>query len=149
MTSPSPERGGPGPRGRALFLNYWLPVLAYIGLIFSVSSVQGSRLPSLFPYMDKIAHLMEYSLFGLLLGRAIRVTFTRGSAFVITIAAVAVGAGVGCLDEIYQGIVPGRQSDPLDWLTDLAAITAAVVLMQVVHVGAPRRRGRPTDDTDR
>jgi len=99
--------------------------------------------------MDKIAHLMEYSLFGLLLGRAIRFTFARGSAFVITIATVAIGAGVGCLDEIYQGFVPGRQSDPLDWLTDLAAVTAAVVLTQVVHLGPLRGRGRETRDPDR
>ena len=149
MTNPSPERKGPGPRGRALFLHYWLPVLAYTGLIFSASSIQGSRLPSFFPYMDKIAHLMEYSLFGLLLGRAIRFTFSRGSAFWITIAAVAMGASVGCLDEIYQGFVPGRQSDPLDWLTDLAAVTAAVVLTQVVHLGPFRGRGREPNHTDR
>ena len=148
MTAPSPERKGPGPRGRALFLFYWLPVLAYTGLIFSASSIQGSRLPSLFPYMDKIAHLMEYSLFGLLLGRAIRSTFTRGSAFVVTIVTVAIGAGVGCLDEIYQSFVPGRQSDPLDWLTDLAAITAAVVLTQVVHIGPFHGRGREINHTD-
>jgi hypothetical protein len=38
--------------------------------------------------MDKLAHLMEYSLFGLLLGRAFSYTFTRGSAFVVTIVAV-------------------------------------------------------------
>ena len=149
MTSPSLDRGGPGPRGRALFLRYWLPVLAYIGLIFSLSSIQGRWIPSLFPYMDKIAHLMEYSLFGLLLGRAIRFTLARGSAFVITVATVALGAAVGCLDEIYQGSVPGRQSDPLDWLTDLAAITAAVVLMQVVHVGPLGGRGRGAKDADR
>jgi len=99
--------------------------------------------------MDKLEHLMEYSLFGLLLGRAIRYTFTRGSAFVVTIATVAIGAGVGCLDEIYQGFVPGRQSDPLDWLTDLAAITAAVVLTQVVHLSPLRGRGREVKDADR
>ena len=149
MTAPSSEQIGPGPRGRALFLRYWLPVLAYIGLIFSLSSIHGNRIPSLFPYMDKLEHLMEYSLFGLLLGRAIRYTFTRGSAFVVTIATVAIGAGVGCLDEIYQGFVPGRQSDPLDWLTDLAAITAAVVLTQVVHLGPLRGRGREVKDADR
>ena len=149
MTSPKPERTGPGPRGRALFLLYWLPVLAYIGLIFSVSSIQGRNLPTMFPYMDKLAHLMEYSLFGLLLGRAIRFTLTRGSAFVVTIAAVGLGAAVGCLDEIYQGFVPGRQSDPLDWLTDLAAITAAVVLVQVIHVRPIGGRGQKINDANR
>jgi len=61
---------------------------------------------------------------------------------------VAIGAGVGCLDEIYQSFVPGRQSDPLDWLTDLAAITAAVVLTQVVQIGPFRGRGREINHTD-
>ena len=114
-----------------------------------MSSIRGRDLPTLFPYMDKIAHLMEYSLFGLLLGRAIRATLTRGSAFVVTIAAVGLGAAVGCLDEIYQRFVPGRQSDPLDWLTDLAAVTAAVVLAQVLHARPIRGRGQEIDDTNR
>jgi VanZ family protein len=149
LTPPKPERTGPGPRGRALFLFYWLPVLAYIGLIFSGSSIKGRDLPTLLPYMDKVAHLMEYSLFGLLLGRAIRFTFTRGSAFAVTVAAIGLGAAVGCLDEIYQRFVPGRQSDPLDWLTDLAAVTAGVVLVQVIHVRPIRGRGQKINDANR
>ena len=149
MTNPSPEQAGPGPRGRALFLLYWLPVLAYIGLIFSGSSVKGQDLPTLFPYMDKIAHLMEYSLLGLLLGRAVRATLPHASALVVTLTAVGLGAAVGCSDEIYQRFVPGRQSDPLDWLTDLAAITAAVVLVQVLRVRPHRGRGRAADDANR
>jgi len=148
LTSPSTDRTGPGPRGRALFLFYWLPVLAYVGLIFSGSSVKGQDLPTLFPYMDKIAHLMEYSLLGLLLGRAIRASWSRGSALMVTLAAVGLGAAVGCLDEIYQSFVPGRQSDPLDWLTDLAAITAAVLFAQLIHRPL-RGRERSTDDTTR
>ena len=68
MTNPSRESKGPGPRGRALFLFYWLPVIVYLSLIFSGSSIHGDMIPTLFPYMDKIAHLLEYSLLGLLLG---------------------------------------------------------------------------------
>ena len=129
-------------------MRYWLPVIGYICVIFSLSSIHGNRIPSFFPNMDKIEHLMEYSLFGLLVGRAIRFTFTRGSAFALTLGAVALGAAVGLLDEIYQGFVPGRQSDPLDWLTDLAAVTAAVVLAQIVYA-RPLRGGQRPEDTDR
>jgi VanZ family protein len=149
LTLPKPDQGGPGPRGRALFLFYWLPVVAYTGLIFSGSSIKARDLPTLLPYMDKVAHLMEYSLFGMLLGRAIRATFTRGSAFAVTVAAVGLGAAVGCMDEIYQRFVPGRQSDPLDWLTDLAAVTLGTVLVQVVHARPIRWRGHQNNDANR
>ena len=141
MTNPSTEPKGPGPRGRALFLFYWLPFIVYVGLIFSGSSVQGDLIPTLFPYMDKIAHLLEYSLLGLLLGRAIRATFTGWGAAVLIFATVGLGGVVGLFDEIYQARVPGRQSDPFDWLTDLTAIAVAMLLAQVVHIGPFRGDG--------
>jgi VanZ family protein len=82
--------------------------------------------------MDKLAHMLEYSLFGLLVGRAIRFTWTGGGRVVMTLAAIGIGATVGLLDELYQRHVPGRSSDPYDWLTDVLAVTAAVVLAQLV-----------------
>ena len=134
MNGSVPEPKAPV-RGPALLLRYWLPVLAYVVLIFSLSSIQGSRLPNTFPYADKIAHLLEYSLFGLLVGRAIRFTLVGLGAALVTLAAVLIGAAVGFADEMYQGHVPGRQRDPTDWLTDVAAVAIAVVLARVISVG--------------
>ena len=96
--------------------------------------------------MDKAAHILEYSLLGLLVGRAIR--FTMGGAGprgLASLVAIALGALVGLLDELYQAQVPGRMSDAGDWLTDVAAVGAAVILTQVVRVrrGAPSRNGPP------
>lgn len=149
MTVPSVTRRGSGPRAGpspSPFLRYWLPVLAYIGLIFTLSSLHGDQVPSGFPYMDKAAHLLEYSLLGLLAGRAIR--FTMGGAGprgLASLLAISLGALVGLLDELYQARVPGRMSDAGDWLTDVAAVTAAVVLTQAVRLrrAAPRRNGPP------
>ncbi len=143
MTAPSTESGGPGPRGWALFLRYWLPVLVYIALIFSGSSVKGADLPSLYPYMDKIAHLLEYSLLGLLLGRAVRATMAGWSTVILTFVTVGCGGMIGLVDELYQRSVPGRQSDPLDWLTDVTAIAAAILLAQVLHL-RPLSGGGPS-----
>lgn len=84
--------------------------------------------------MDKIVHLLEYSLFGLLAGRAIRATFSGWSAVAFTIATAAFGGLVGLLDEFYQRSVPGRQSDPFDLLVDVGAVAAAVVFAQWVHI---------------
>jgi VanZ family protein len=132
LTVPESWSGGPGPRGRALFLFYWLPVLAYAVFILVLSSIPGAKIPSPFPFMDKLAHLLEYSLFGLLVGRAIRFTWSGAGRVMMTLAAVGFGAGMGLLDELYQSTVPGRMTDPYDWLVDVIAVAAAVTLTQIV-----------------
>jgi len=152
LTFPSVTRRGSGPKAGSSpssFLRYWLPVLAYIGLIFSLSSLHGDQVPSGFPYMDKMAHMLEYSLLGLLVGRAIR--FTMGGAGprgLAALLAISFGALVGLLDELYQARVPGRMSDAGDWLTDVTAVTLAVVLTQVVRVrrGAPNPSDPPAEN---
>ena len=112
----------------------WLPVLGYIALIFNVSSIHGDQIPSPFPYVDKLAHLMEYALLGLLLGRAIRFTLVGRSSALAAAATVAAGAVVALLDELYQRRIPGRMSDPLDWLTDVVAVSGAVLFTRFVHI---------------
>ena len=127
-------------------MSAWLPVALYIVLIFGLSSIHGLQVQGPFPFMDKVAHLMEYSLFGLLVGRAIRFTMTGSSRVAMSVAAIAFGSFVGMLDEIYQGFVPGRSRDLFDWLTDVTAITLAVVITQVVTarpLGTGRRETTP------
>ena len=92
--------------------------------------------------MDKAAHLLEYSLLGLLTGRAIR--FTVGEAAprgLAVLLAIALGAFVGLCDELYQARVPGRMCDVYDWLTDLTAVSTAVILTQVIKI--QRRDQKP------
>lgn len=115
----------------------------YICLIFGMSSIQSLKVPGPFPFMDKVAHLMEYSLFGLLVGRAIRFTMSGSSRVKMSIAAIAFGGFVGMCDELYQRFVPGRSSDVFDWLTDLTAVTLAVVITQVVSARPLNRRAAP------
>jgi hypothetical protein len=124
----------PVPDRRGFFVRYWLPVLLYLGLIFGLSSIHGSVVPDFFPNVDKLEHLLEYSLFGLLAGRAIR--FTLGPAkhrLAAALATIAFGAVVGAMDELYQARVPGRNSDPRDWMMDVAAVSIAVLLTQLVR----------------
>lgn len=124
--------------GGALFARYWLPALAYVGLIFALSSLQTTG-PALFRWQDKAEHLLEYALLGLLLGRAFRVTIGgRGLPWVL--GTVAAGSLVGAADEIYQRSVPGRVSDVRDWATDAAGLIAAVLLTRLVSARTPGRR---------
>jgi VanZ family protein len=95
--------------------------------------------------MDKVAHLLEYSLFGLLVGRAIRFTLTGGNRVVLSLLAISFGSTIGLLDELYQRHVPGRECDPLDWLTDLTAVTLAVLVTQMLST----RRLRAPSEAER
>lgn len=116
------------------FKRYWLPVIAYMAMIFSLSSIHGSSVPTFFPGVDKLEHLLEYSLFGLLAGRAIR--FTLGPTkrrLAAALGTMALGAVVGALDELYQRGVPGRSSDVRDWITDVGAVAIAVLATQLIH----------------
>jgi VanZ family protein len=124
----------------------WLPAIAYVGLIFSLSSIRGSDLPAPFaiPHLDKVAHLLEYSLLGLLLERAIRFTLggrRRAAAVGWTLLA---GGAVGALDEIYQRGIPGRSSDIRDWIVDVTAVGLSLAL---AHWARARPRRRRTADS--
>jgi len=143
----TPDAPGPGAaehtRG-ALFLRYWLPVIVYVGLIFTVSSIHGSSVPEFFPNVDKLEHLLEYSLFGLLAGRAIRFTLgPTGHRLAAAFGTIALGAVVGALDELYQSRVPGRSSDPLDWAVDVGAVAVAILATQLIRT---RPIHRPTTE---
>jgi VanZ family protein len=115
----------------SLFLRFWFPVLAYVTLIFGVSSVSDLPTKNLFPYMDKVAHLVEYGVLGLLVGRMFRhagppfvTKFWFGLAIIATMA-------VGLLDEAYQSTVPGRFCSRWDFTADMiGALGGLVVLTQ-------------------
>jgi len=119
---------------KSSFLRYWLPVFAYIALIFTLSSIHGASIPTFGPGVDKLEHLLEYSLFGLLAGRAIR--FTLGPTkrrLAAAVATMGMGAMVGALDELYQRGVPGRSSDVRDWIVDVGAVAITVLITQLIH----------------
>ena len=150
MTAAPGRAAGAGERpSAATLLKYWLPAAAYIGLIFALSSIPGKDIPSGFPNMDKVAHLLEYSLLGLLLGRAIRFTLAGRGRAAASLATIAAGAAVGVADELYQRGTPGRSSDVRDWAVDVTAVTLSVLYTQWVSTRSLRERRVATtgDDT--
>ena len=103
------------------FLRYWLPVLAYCGGIFALSSVPGGKAAfTLFFGADKLIHAVEFGLLASLVARALgpgtRGMLTRSEAFVGT---VLFCLAFGALDEVHQSYVPGRYSDFWDLAADL------------------------------
>jgi VanZ family protein len=104
-------------------------------LIFGLSSIANLHPPVDWPNADKFAHATEYTLLGLLLARAFDGSRLLGSRFACLTLAVIVGFATGIFDELWQIHVPGRMSDPYDFLTD----ASGVVLGQIVYALLARR----------
>jgi VanZ family protein len=114
------------------FLFYWLPVLLYVTAIFAVSSLSLPPNPIPMPDSDKIYHMCEYGLLGLLMGRALRHSVAPYSALAASMMTVALVMMVAAADEYYQSFVPGRTCDMFDWLADAGAgVLSQVVLWQL------------------
>jgi VanZ family protein len=131
------------------FLRDWGPVIAWAGLIFFFSTdlfsgAQTSRflipfLRWLFPgasahtlhqihlYVRKSGHIIEYSIFSLLLYRGIR-GGRAGWRITWALAAVAIAACYAALDEVHQAFVPSRGPSAFDVLLDTCGAAAAQVL---------------------
>lgn len=110
-------------------LAYFIPAMAWAGLIFFLSSRHS--LPSLYPFegFDKIVHASFYGvLAGLLLFGA------RGPWGRRAFAWAAVASAYGVTDELHQSFVAGRSCDVFDWLAD--TVGALVCVMLWLKLGA-------------
>lgn len=118
----------------ALFMRYWLPVLAYVTAILVVSAQPYLQPPVRLDNVDKIAHFVEYLGLGLLLGRAIRAALRVRVPLHASLMAISLGIIVGASDEIFQSFVAGRDSS----LHDLLADATGLVFAQIVYLFAVR-----------
>ena len=96
----------------------WLPVLAYVGLIFTLSAQPRLVAPLDFQNSDKLIHLCEYGVLGLLLARAIRRSWPWRSIAAAALSTLVIGLAIAGCDEWFQSTVPGRDSSVFDWYAD-------------------------------
>jgi VanZ family protein len=109
------------------FSKLWLPVIIYAILIFWISSLERP-IELEIRHIDKLAHLLEYSLFGFLLIRAIHGSDANISRKAAVITAFAIGALYGLTDEIHQSVVPGRIASISDFIFDsIGSFVGAVI----------------------
>ena len=96
----------------------WIPVAAWCGLIFWMSSqsdLQGPDFP-LPPYTDKVVHAFIYAILSALtypLARTLGMGRTGAAALAIVFASL-----YGVSDEWHQSYVAGRHADLRDWIAD-------------------------------
>ena len=106
-------------------LLYWIPTVAYMGLIFYLSSLPGRGIPSRIP--DSLLHLAEYFI---LMFLAI-ISFSRGifrpAGKKIYVYAFLLTVLYGLSDELHQFLTAGRHPSLKDWIFDiLGALLGAV-----------------------
>ena len=118
---------------KGTLLTRYGPVILYGLLIFCISSIPNLSTPGdTFRIIDKVAHFVEFGIFGYLLAYA----FTPSQMIVSRkkIAAVVfVGILYGLLDEIHQSFVPGREADFYDFLADTLGVCLAVFLWVLIR----------------
>jgi hypothetical protein len=79
---------------RHTFVRYWLPVLVYVAMIFTLSAQSHLRVPFRFQNADKVVHMTEYCGLGLLVVRALRTLPRLQNAAVAGLVAITIGVGI-------------------------------------------------------
>ena len=109
----------------------WLPVAAYMALIFYLSSLPhpDENLPKfLFEKVsDKVLHVIEYAVLAVLCYRAFR---RAAGPFVMrhaVVLAIMTASFYGVTDEVHQAFVPFRTATWLDWAADTAGGVIGVI----------------------
>jgi VanZ family protein len=118
----SPE----SPKSRSRLLP-WLAVLAWAMVLFGLSSIPGSDIPtSSIPSADKLVHISLYAVLGLFCFRALQASFVMTDSKMnskadrkVLIAAISMALFYGISDEVHQIWVPRRSPDPFDVAADL------------------------------
>jgi VanZ family protein len=98
---------------------YWLPPIAWMILLFVLSSLSfESHTPSL-PNEDKVFHAGLFGMLSILLFLAF--SYERGVPVIkAAFLSVLITAAYAAFDEFHQSFTPGRMPDILDWLADIA-----------------------------
>ncbi|MEE8412702.1 MAG: VanZ family protein [Acidobacteriota bacterium] len=89
---------------------------------------------------DKILHFLAYGLFGVLNLRALHGGFRRPVLWA-TVAALALTAGFGAVDEWRQSGVSFRDASWGDWVADLAGAFVAWLLLRFFPIRGDRTQG--------
>jgi VanZ family protein len=120
--SPSPRRHA----GPTRMLSAWLPPVAWAGMIFYLSSLPGSAIPSPFFSADKVFHLGAYALLGYLVARALAYYGRTGRVMLMPALLLCLAYGIS--DEFHQSFVPDRTPSVLDVAADTIGACIGIVI---------------------
>lgn len=109
----------------------WLPGIAYIALIFYLSSQSSFGALSHIRISDKLVHFVLYAgLSAALFIGAKKAPFTELFSPYWLVLLLATFYGVS--DEYHQGFVPNRTVDIFDWLADTSGAAFGLLLIALI-----------------
>jgi len=117
-------------------LSLWVPVAAFMALLYLLSA--RTDLHSVPSGWDKLAHVSAYAVLGALCLRA----FHGGLHWLgrwQSCKALLLTVTYGLVDELHQGLVPGRDPSVFDWGADV--LGSGIGLACVALLVAWRSRG--------
>jgi len=117
----------------------WAPAVLYMGLIWTLSSLDLDAPLDRFPLRDKGAHFLEYGILGFLLAHATARTWPGRAGLRTAALALCITVLWGWLDEIHQAFVPGRASEVLDLVADTAGALVGVAARATLRHLSPTR----------
>ena len=97
-------------------LALWTPVVAYMALIFYLSSLAQPPLPE--GVSDKSGHVFGYLGLGILAARAVAGGLPARITVRLALTAVTIAVGYGATDEVHQMFVAGRSAELYDLYAD-------------------------------
>ena len=109
------------------YKQFRIALLIYMILILGISSLPGENIPkSWLLSFDKLIHLIEYFILGILLMKSMKDVSTK-----MLIVVIPFGIFFGIIDEYLQSFISGRFSSALDVLAD----TIGVVIGSLLVIG--------------
>jgi VanZ family protein len=100
---------------RKTALIFWLLTLGYMGIIYSLSSMNDLFLPRISNNFDKVIHMCAYIPLAFLIYLSMDRSGLRRYVFVLAFFAASL---YGITDELHQSTVPGRDPAVGDFLAD-------------------------------
>jgi VanZ family protein len=114
---------------------YKLPAILYAILVFWLSSIPKDELPEMMIFrFDKLLHLAEYTVFGILLMLAYSTSQSRRVTERASLFALTTGILYGGTDELHQLLVPGRYASVFDLIADAIGISLGIYLFSRLNI---------------
>ncbi len=110
-------------------MRLWAPVILWMIIIFTLSSIPGKEIPSVkIPHLDKIVHSIEYFILGFLLIRAFSNSATGVNRTLLVAFSIFIAAGFAITDELHQSFIPGRVTDIIDFMSDSMGSAVGILI---------------------
>lgn len=111
---------------------YWLPPLAWMGVIYYLSGRTAGEIKSIFPFLQNLnpGHVLAFFILSILFFYALTKAAYSRHPYVWSMFLSII---YGITDEYHQSFVPGRTPDFQDLLRDALGAAIALVFLYILE----------------